>query len=258
MTQTESRKFLIDYLLNERGESISMPCGETDQRRLLRSLLNVRLPQKTDGRFLKVQDDYLQQELKLKGITDWQSLTPLQENLYLWQGDITTLKCDCIVNAANSQMLGCFCPCHGCIDNAIHTYAGVQLRAECALIMQKQGHEERVGQAKITNAYNLPCRHVIHTVGPVVYGTLTGKNEDDLAKCYLSCLSLAKENNLKSIAFCCISTGEFHFPAQRAAEIAVATVKEFNLGKAEITNVIFNVFKNRDYEIYAKLLGKSK
>ena len=182
-------------------------------------------------------------------------LTQLQEDLYLWQGDITTLRCDAIVNAANSKMLGCFCPCHGCIDNAIHTFSGLQLRMACADLMKKQGHEEPTGEAKITPAYNLPCKYVLHTVGPIIQGKLTKRDEDLLASCYRSCLELAEKNQVKSIAFCCISTGEFHFPNERAAQIAVETVKEYKRHTNSKMKVIFNVFKEIDWHIYREFLG---
>lgn len=169
-------------------------------------------------------------------------------------GDITTLQCDAIVNAANAQLLGCFCPCHGCIDNAIHTFSGVWLRAACADIMKKQRHEEETGQAKITPAFNLPCKFVLHTVGPIVQGRLTENDKELLASCYRSCLTLAEQNSIKSIAFCCISTGEFHFPNDKAAEIAIQTVKEYKRQTKSEIEVIFNVFKDLDYGIYKKLL----
>ena len=170
-------------------------------------------------------------------------------------GDITRIEADAIVNAANSGMTGCYIPCHGCIDNAIHTYAGVQLRLECAGLMVKQGRPEPTGQAKITQAYNLPCRYVLHTVGPIVHGALTKEHERQLASCYRSCLELAREKNIKSLAFCCVSTGEFHFPSQRAAEIAVETVKAWQAQHPGEREVVFNVFKDSDRAIYEKLLG---
>ena len=213
------------------------------------------MPKPADSGFLRVQNEYLQEELRLKGTTDIADLRPIAPDIYLWQGDITTLKCDGIVNAANSQMLGCFCPNHGCIDNAIHTFAGVQLREECAEIMKAQGKEEETGRAKITRAYNLPCKYILHTVGPIVYGKLTERHEKLLAGCYRSCLSLADKNGLNSIAFCCISTGEFRFPNARAAEMAIRTVKEYKRRTNGRIKVIFNVFKDYDYEIYAGLLG---
>ena len=172
----------------------------------------------------------------------------------MWQGDITTLACDAIVNAANSGMTGCYYPCHGCIDNAIHSYAGVQLRLACDAIIKAQGHEEPTGTAKITEAYNLPCRYVLHTVGPIITGPLKKQDENLLASCYRSCLVLAEEYGLKSIAFCCISTGEFRFPNQRAAEIAVKTVREYRKQTGSEIEVIFNVFKDIDDEIYRELL----
>ena len=205
-----------------------------------------------------VQDEYLKEQLRLKGITDIAGLKSVAPDICLWKGDITTLKCDAIVNAANSQLLGCFCPNHGCIDNAIHTFAGVQLRLECAKIMKAQGREEPAGQAKITKAYNLPCKYVIHTVGPIVCGSLTQKHEKLLAGCYHSCLKLAEAKGLQSIAFCCISTGEFRFPNERAAEIAIKTVTEYKRQTQSKIKVIFNVFKDCDYEIYARLLQANK
>ena len=203
---------------------------------------------------MTVQNAYLQEETRRKGITALADLEPVQKEIYLWRGDITTLQCDGIVNAANSQMLGCFVPCHGCIDNAIHTYAGVQLRLECSERMKQQGHEEETGRAKLTKAYNLPCRYVLHTVGPIVHGSLTKKDKELLASCYQSCLELAERNGLKSIAFCCISTGEFHFPNDKAAQIAVETVKRYKEQAHSKIEVIFNVFKELDYNIYRELL----
>ena len=176
----------------------------------------------------------------------------------MWQGDITTLAVDAIVNAANSQMLGCFVPCHGCIDNAIHSASGIQLRLECARIMAKQGFEEPTGRAKITEAYNLPCRYVLHTVGPIIYGKVTVESRRLLAECYRSCLELAAAYELKSIAFCCISTGEFHFPNELAARIAIETVKEYRQTHHNPMEVVFNVFKDSDYEIYERLLESGR
>ena len=255
MEQRERRKFLIEYLLSERKQSAEIPSDEGEQKRLFRALVNVRMPKAASKDFLRIQDEYLQEELRRKGVTDAADLTPVAPDLYLWRGDITTLKCDGIVNAANSQMLGCFCPNHGCIDNAIHTFAGVQLRRECAEAMQKQGGGEPTGRAKITKAYNLPCKYVLHTVGPIVCGEPTEEQERQLADCYRSCLALADGRGFKSLAFCCISTGEFHFPNERAAEIAVRTVEEYKRRTNSGIRVIFNVFKEVDYEIYAKLFG---
>ena len=256
MNQSEKRLFLIQSLLKERPEyrDLSIPSESDSQRQLLRGLMNIRAPQRTDAEFLKTQDAYLQGETAAKGITDIAGLTPIQPGLYLWQGDITTLKCDAIVNAANSGMTGCYIPNHRCIDNAIHTYAGVELRLACAELMEQQGHPEPTGQAKITPAFNLPCRYVLHTVGPIISGRVTKEDKELLASCYHSCLELAAENSLESVAFCCISTGEFHFPNEQAAEIAVRTVKEFLKKQTSVKKVIFNVFKDLDKAIYEKQL----
>ena len=256
MNQSEKRLFLIQSLLKERPEyrDLSIPSDTDSQRQLLRGLMNIRAPQRTDAEFLKTQDAYLQGETAAKGITDIAGLTPIQPGLYLWQGDITTLKCDAIVNAANSGMTGCYIPNHRCIDNAIHTYAGVELRLACAELMEQQGHPEPTGQAKITPAFNLPCRYVLHTVGPIIDGRVTKEDKELLASCYRSCLELAAENGLESVAFCCISTGEFHFPNDLAAEIAVRTVKEFLKKQTSVKKVIFNVFKDLDKAIYEKQL----
>lgn len=258
MTKSERQIYLIKELLHEqpRYSDIEIPTDEQRQKNLLRSLFNVRMPQPVSDEFLKIQDAYLQEEIAQKGITDFADLTPIREGIYLWWGDITTLKCDTIVNAANSQMLGCFCPCHGCIDNAIHTFSGVRLRAGLdAELKQNKEHEEETGKAKITPAYNLPCKYVLHTVGPIIRGRLIKKDRDLLASCYRSCLELAEQNGVKSIAFCCISTGEFHFPNDKAAEIAVETVKEYKEQTHSDIEVIFNVFKEIDYNIYRELLG---
>ncbi len=257
MTQDERRVYLIKALLAEdsRYQGMEIPTDGFGQKRLLRALFNVRMPGPVNGEFLEIQDAYLQEETRQKGITDLSDLTPVQEGLYLWQGDITTLRCGAIVNAANSQMLGCFCPNHGCIDNAIHTYAGIQLRAACAELMERQGHEEETGGAKLTPAFNLPCDFVLHTVGPIVGYRLTNRDRELLASCYRSCLELAEENGIQSVAFCCISTGEFHFPNDRAAEIAVRTVKEYRQQTHSKIEVIFNVFKDIDLQLYRSLLG---
>lgn len=255
MEQTERRKYLIEYLLSERNESAAIPNDTEAQKRLFRALVNVRMPKSASREFLKIQGEYLREELLLKGITDIAELNPIMPDIYLWKGDITTLKCDAIVNAANSRMLGCFYPNHKCIDNAIHTFAGVELRKSCYDIMNLQGGEEPVGRAKITPGYNLPCRYIIHTVGPMVFGALDEKYEKQLSDCYRSCLALADKNFLESIAFCCISTGEFRFPNERAAKIAVQTVGEYKKETKSKIKVIFNVFKEYDHEIYKKLLG---
>ncbi len=256
MNQIETRLFLIQALLKEQPEyrDIDIPSDAAGQRQLLRGLMNVRRPANIGADFLQVQDAYLQAAAASKGITDAADLTPVQPGSYLWQGDITTLRCDAIVNAANSGMTGCYIPNHRCIDNAIHTYAGVELRLACAELMEKQGHPEPTGQAKITPAFNLPCRYVLHTVGPIIKGRVTRRDRELLASCYRSCLELAAENHLESVAFCCISTGEFHFPHDLAAEIAVRTVREFLQKQTSVRRVIFNVFKDQDKAIYEKLL----
>lgn len=257
MTQQGRRGYLLRELLGERQEyaGVEIPAGEAAQKKLLRSLFNLRMPGAASREFLAVQDAYLQEEIRRKGITGIDSLAAVRKGIYLWQGDITTLRCGAIVNAANSQMLGCFCPCHGCIDNAIHTYAGIELRLACAGLMEAQGHSEAVGGAKITSAYNLPCRYIVHTVGPAVHGRLTRRDERLLASCYRSCLALAEENRVDSLAFCCISTGEFHFPNDRAAEIAARAVEGYLEDTGSRMEVIFNVFKDSDYRIYRRLLG---
>ena len=257
MDQNERRMKLIQDLLAERPEyrGTDIPDSVQEQKRMLRSLFNVRLPGKISEGFLKIQDEYLQETNNDRGITELSELTPIEEGIYLWQGDITTLRCDAIVNAANSGMTGCYQPCHNCIDNCIHTYAGIQLRNACADIMEKQGYEEPTGKAKITPAFNLPCKYVLHTVGPIVTGSLTKEHEELLASCYRFCLELAEENNVKSIAFCCISTGVFMFPNERAAKIAVKTVRDYRRKTNSRIEVILNVWKNIDYEIYRGLLG---
>ena len=257
MTQAERRLFLIRSLMKEKTEyrDLSIPAESGEQKRLLRSLMNVRAPAAADGEFLRVQDDYLRQELAEGGITDVNDLTPVSGDLYLWQGDITRLRCGAIVNAANSGMTGCYIPCHTCIDNCIHTYAGVQLRLECARLMAEQGHAEPTGQAKLTRAYDLPCDYVLHTVGPIVEGRVTAEDERLLASCYRACLELAERNGVESIAFCCISTGVFRFPNQRAVEIAVETVRRYKAESNSALKVIFNVFKDTDREIYRRLLA---
>ena len=255
MTQKEKREFLIQKLMDEqpRYRDMQIPSGEAEQKTLLRSLMNVRPPLPAGEDFLAVQDAYLREETVRKGVTDIADLAPMEPGIYLWQGDITTLKCGAIVNAANSGMTGCYVPCHGCIDNVIHTYAGVQLRLACAEIMETQGHEEPTGQAKLTPAYNLPCDYVLHTVGPIIYGSVTAIDRELLASCYRSCLELAQQNGIASVAFCCISTGEFHFPNEEAAKIAVDTVRQYRGN----TEVIFNVFKDVDNQIYRALLGRA-
>lgn len=259
MTQEERRIYLIKYLLKEetRIRRHKIPAGKVEQENLLRSLMNVRMPMPVSEEFLKVQDEYLKQRNEERGITDIRDLKPVMTDnrLYIWQGDITTLKCDAIVNACNSQMLGCFSPMHACIDNFIHTYAGIELRLKMNEIMLEQGHEEETGKAKITSGYNLPAKYILHTVGPIIQWDVTREDEELLAGCYRECMKLAADNGVKSIAFCCLSTGIFRFPQQRAAQIAVSIVKDFLDKDSRIEKVIFNVFKDEDLRIYRELLA---
>lgn len=238
-----------------RYQDIQIPVDEKEQKKLLRGLMNLRMPKQIDSSFLKIQDEYLQKENEERGIVDVIHMPEIKERISIWQGDITTLKCDGIVNAANSGMTGCYVPNHRCIDNCIHSYAGIQLRLVCDKMMKKQGYEEPIGKAKITRAFNLPCQYVIHTVGLIIRNHVRSEDERLLASCYNACLELADENHLESLAFCCISTGEFHFPNQRAAKIAVQTVEAFMEKNHSIKKVIFNVFKDIDKEIYEELLG---
>ena len=257
MTHEEQRVWLIRELLNEQPEyrGYKIPAAEQEQKNLLRALMNVRMPADISREFEKIQDEYLQEENARAGIVDIEDLTPLEcdNRLYLWQGDMTCLKVDAITNPANSGLLGCFRPLHNCADNIVHSKAGIQLRCTCDRIMKAQGHEEPTGQAKITPAYNLPCKYILHTVGPIVQGRLTKEHERLLASCYTSCLNLAAENGLESLAFCCISTGVFMFPNQRAAEIAVETVRNWLDETGCGMKVIFNVYKDLDLKIYSEL-----
>ena len=256
MTQDEQRLWLLEAMLTERSryQGVEVPEDAEQQWLLLRALMNVRPPWPVSSEFLVVQDAYLQELIADKGVTDYRALEPVEPGIYLWRGDITTLAVDAIVNAANSRMLGCFVPNHRCIDNAIHTFAGVQLRLACAELMEAQGHPEPTGKAKITPAFNLPSRYVIHTVGPVVQGPLTDCDRGLLASCYESCLEAAATRGLSSIAFCCISTGEFGFPKDEAARIAVTTVRDWRGAHSSAIDVVFDVFKEVDYGLYQRLL----
>ena len=259
MTFDEERAWLIGYLIDEDPDyaGTGIPEDSGEQWQLLRSLMNVRPARPIGDDFLLHQDRFLQEAARRKGITDIRSLEPVSGNLYLWQGDITALRCDAIVDAANSGLTGCYHPCHNCIDNLIHTYAGVQLRLECAGIMERQGHKEAAGQAKITHGWNLPAAHVIHTVGPVVEGDAPAAEERRLlASCYRSCLSIADMNGLGSIAFCCISAGRFRFPGKEAALIAVSTVRDYLRETGSRIRVIFDVFSDKDREIYRRILAE--
>ena len=260
MKRKEQIRFLIEILLEElpayRPQAAQFAKDEISQRWLLRSLMNVRPPMPIREDFLEVQDALLSAEREEIGVIDVEGLpaSSVDPEMVLWQGDITRLNADAIVDADNSALLGCFQPCHGCIDNAIHSAAGLQLRDECNRIMQAQGYPEPNGQAKLTKGYNLPTRYVLHTVGPIVHGQVTQENRDDLMSCYRSCLSLAAEHKLETVAFCCITTGEYRIPNREAAMIAVQTVKNFLNQKTSIRRVIFNVFKDIDATIYRELL----
>ena len=248
----DDETFLIRELSADAGVRVGIPGSESERRYLIRSLMNIRAPAPLRNDIMEVQDRYLSRLLEEKGVVDVNRLE-FEDRICLWQGDITRLGCDAIVNAANSGMMGCFVPCHGCIDNAIHSSAGIQLRNECAEMMG--GSKEPTGQARITSAYNLPCKRVIHTVGPIVSGPLSSHDEEMLRSCYRSCLRLAESEGLRTVAFCCISTGEFRFPKRRAAEIAVKEVRDF-LDRNDVMMVIFDVFKDDDLHIYREILGR--
>lgn len=257
MTQEQRLDALLRILSDEQNRPLPQAHTQQEKAQWFRALCNVRPPWPADAAFLRLQDAYLTRALAEKGITSVDTLTPTRENLYVWRGDITTLAADAIVNAANAQMLGCFVPGHGCIDNAIHTFAGVQLRLACASLMQTLGRPARTGEAFVTPAFNLPSRYVLHTVGPVVEGPLTEVHRRQLATCYNACLALAVEQGCQSIAFCCISTGVFRFPPAPAARIAVDTVRAFCATHPDL-QVIFNVFTERDETLYRSLLQKGE
>jgi O-acetyl-ADP-ribose deacetylase (regulator of RNase III) len=260
MKNTQRVQFLTDALLDEmpqyRREAARIPGDAESQRYFLRCLMNVREPGALSERFLQAQDELLSREREEKGVVHVAELLPVpaDERLVLWQGDITRLDADAIVNAANSALLGCFRPLHNCADNLIHSKAGLALRHRCSCIMDAQGHEEPTGRAKITPGYNLPCKYILHTVGPIVEGELTPAHERQLAACYTSCLELARENGLESVAFCCVSTGVFMFPNRRAAEIAVETVTDWLDREESRMKVIFNVYKEIDLALFTELL----
>ena len=280
MTHEEARVWMIAKLKAEVPgfAKYPIPADEQGQKDLLRMLMNLRMPKPIGSEFLEIQDAYLRRESIMKGIVDERMIPPCESDprLAIWQGDITRLKVDAITNAANSGMTGCYQPLHNCIDNCIHSAAGMELRWKCYEIMQRQGHDEPTGQAKITPGYCLPAKYVLHTVGPIVdFGELTDEHRKLLRSCYKSCMELAEQNRLRSVAFCCISTGVFMFPAEEAAKIAVATVREcldvsaekydeigsfISAGGSEeeyrgIEKVIFNVFSDRDRAIYESILG---
>lgn len=252
----ELLEYLVEGLCAERGHAAPPMKDAGELWNTFRALVNTRPPLPADSSWLEAQDELLAGLIGEAGIASVEdgAVCSFDDRIRLWQGDIITLAVGAIVNAANSQMLGCWVPGHYCIDNAIHTFAGVQLRLECARIMDAQGCEEPTGCAKITAAYNLPSRHVIHTVGPIANGRPTDRHRAQLASCYRSCLDLARENGLSSIAFCCISTGVFGFPQQEAAQIAVETVRKWLDRTSAQMTVVFNVFTDSDYDIYADLL----
>ena len=286
----EKVAFLIEHLLTEmpayREEAARIPRDRQAQRDFLRALMNVRPPIPLQADFLRVQDALLTEEREVRGIVDGAALPTVaeerrtamvrgtsegdggdfaDENFVLWQGDITRLAVDAIVNAANSALLGCFVPLHRCIDNAIHSAAGLALRTACDEIMREQGHPEPAGHAKITPGFNLPAHYVLHTVGPIiapvgspvhepgVFAGVTHEAQQCLASCYRACLDLAAEHGLTSVAFCCISTGEFHYPPQKAAETAVATCRAWLQAHDAPMRIVFNVFKDEDLAIYRRI-----
>lgn len=261
MDQEARLDYLIEYLGNETSEAtVEMILGKAntleEKIELFRGLCNIRKPEQVSESFLQVQDAFLTEWHYERQIMTIHDLESAQPQLYVWQGDITSLAVDAIVNAANSEMLGCMQANHSCIDNRIHTFAGVQLRLDCHELMREQGRKEAVGKAKITKAHNLPSKYVIHTVGPFIDKRGVSRlKEQLLASSYSVCLALADQYELKTIAFCCISTGEFNFPNQRAAEIAILTVKEYISKTESKLQVVFNVFKDEDLEIYQSRLS---
>ena len=259
MTHEQRRLWLIGELLAEDADRFGckLPTGEREQKDLLRALMNVRPPRPIGREFFQIQDEYLSEEVRIGGVTDSAGLPGFgpDDRISLWQGDITTLKADGIVNAANSGLTGCYRPLHDCVDNIVHSKAGIQLRLRCHEIMREQGHEEPAGRAKITPAYNLPCAYVLHTVGPIVQGGLTAEHRETLRSCYTSCLELAEASGLRSVAFCGISTGVFMFPKAEAARIAVDTVRGFLDGHSGVRKAIFCVLSDASYDIYRSILG---
>ena len=267
MTEKSTQEQRLDTLVEAfkadsvQYKDLQTPEDNEGKRRILRSLMNIRMPKKLDDSVLAVQDKYLRERIRENGIVTLSKIPVIRNGMSIWQGDITRLAVDAIVNAANSQMLGCFVPMHTCIDNCIHTFAGVQLRAECNRQMNQlrirygRDYEQPTAVPMLTDGYNLPAKKIVHIVGPIVEDRLTPALQQDLANCYRNTLDLCAENGLRSVAFCCISTGVFRFPNQRAAEIAVETVSKWLVEhKGRIDRVIFNVFKNEDKEYYEKLL----
>lgn len=263
ITQEQRLDYLVEAFKQDSRpyRDLETPDDIREKRRLLRSLMNVRMPKALDEETLSVQDAYLRERIRESGIACLSDIPVIRDGLSIWQGDITRLAADAIVNAANSQMLGCFVPCHSCIDNCIHTFAGVQLRAECAEKMRSlrirfgQWYEQPTAVPMLTDAYNLPAKKIVHIVGPIVEGRLTAEHERQLAECYRSTLALCAENGLRSVAFCSISTGVFHFPKRRAAEIALDTVETWMKDHAgQIDRIIFTVFSDESRHIYEQIL----
>lgn len=263
MNQNERLDFLIDAFKEDSLEykNLKVPDDMEGKKRILRSLMNIRMPRQIKNEVLQIQDDYLKERIDENGIVKLSDIPVIENNISIWQGDITRLKVDAIVNAANSQMLGCFIPMHSCIDNCIHTFAGIQLRNECNKKMNRQKirygkeYEQPTAVPMLTDAYNLPSKKIIHIVGPIVQGALTRKLEEDLENCYKNTLDICMKNNLRSVAFCCISTGVFRFPNKMAAKIAVKTVRDWlNRFPNAMDRVIFNVFKDEDREYYEREL----
>ena len=259
MTQQERLRYLVEGLVAEykekHNEHIDIPMNEAEQFNLFRALCNIRPAGSMPAEWMKVQDEYLNELAREKGIVTINDMEKRAPQIYLWQGDITRLSVDAIVNAANNQLLGCFAPNHRCIDNAIHTFAGIELRMACSRMIEYMDMPEKTGVARKTYGFNLPAKHVIHTVGPIIYDSLTDIEREQLASCYRSCLELANAYSLQSIAFCCISTGEFRFPNEEVAQIAIDTVRTYLKETNSKIQVVFNVFKDIDYDIYNKLLG---
>ncbi|WP_041728896.1 protein-ADP-ribose hydrolase [Clostridium sp. SY8519] len=263
MTQNQRLDYLVEELKTDsvQYKDLETPKDTEGKRRILRSLMNIRMPRRMDESVLRIQDDYLKERLRENGIVELSDIPVIRNGLSIWQGDITRLAVDAIVNAANSQMLGCFVPMHTCIDNCIHTFAGVQLRAECSRQMNQlrikygKDYEQPTAVPMLTDAYNLPAKKVIHIVGPIVQYKLTPELEKELTDCYLNTLDMCLVNNLRSVAFCCISTGVFHFPNKRAAQIAVSAVDSWlSQHPGAMERVIFNVFKDEDKKYYEELI----
>lgn len=263
MARIDDLKYLIGWLLDERGESAQASAvfsrahnDEAELFAVFRALVNTRMPQSASPAFLEVQDRMLRGMIEDAGIVDASALPESEPGISLWRGDITTIKADAVVNAANDKMLGCWVPGHHCIDNAIHTFAGVQLREKCAQIMRAQGCDEPTGSAKITPGYNLPSRYVLHTVGPIAAGRPTAMHREQLASSYRSCLDLALGYGLETVTFCCISTGVFGFPQREAAPLAIDTVRTWLAEHRDAgIKVVFNVFSKADEDAYRDLLG---